>query len=382
MEIICDSNKCTGCGACAQVCKKNAIIMKPEKTTGFEYPQIDSEKCIDCGACQKVCPILDFPAKGQIREIYAACSLNEKTKKNSTSGAIFYELAKYFVERGGIVYGTAYNRTFSGVEIIRIDTVADLKYLQGSKYIQSYIKKAYLQIKEDLLNGKDVLFAGVPCQCAALKKYMQHKNLYLIELLCSHIGSPTVFSEYIKSLEKKHKSNVKSINMRTKQSGWKKAKISVDFCNGKSYIKPLLLDPYSLGYALRLLTRKSCSDCKFAEEKRVSDIVLGDFWGVSEKDFSRKDIKNGISLVATVTLKGDNLLAGISDKLKKYPRDLKEAQKENKPLYAPAGRSAQADDFIKDFEKYGYLYVEKKYLRRYLFHFKVQIKKRIRRLKR
>lgn len=45
-----DKKECCGCGACMNVCPKNAITMQ-EDEFGFVYPIIDNDKCIECGAC-------------------------------------------------------------------------------------------------------------------------------------------------------------------------------------------------------------------------------------------------------------------------------------------------------------------------------------------
>ena len=54
MKEICKKEKCSGCGACLNICPTNAITMK-EDYEGFLYPEI-SDKCIDCGKCKSVCP--------------------------------------------------------------------------------------------------------------------------------------------------------------------------------------------------------------------------------------------------------------------------------------------------------------------------------------
>jgi anaerobic sulfite reductase subunit C len=43
---------CTGCGACIEVCKENAIQLSEEDND----PTVNSEKCLACGQCIKVCP--------------------------------------------------------------------------------------------------------------------------------------------------------------------------------------------------------------------------------------------------------------------------------------------------------------------------------------
>jgi ferredoxin len=44
-----DASKCTGCGACADVCPQDAISVG-------DIAVIDHEKCVECNACVDECP--------------------------------------------------------------------------------------------------------------------------------------------------------------------------------------------------------------------------------------------------------------------------------------------------------------------------------------
>ena len=54
MILVEDKSKCCGCGACMQICPRNAISME-EDQYGFVYPKIDESKCVKCGACRNIC---------------------------------------------------------------------------------------------------------------------------------------------------------------------------------------------------------------------------------------------------------------------------------------------------------------------------------------
>lgn len=74
MVELCSVEKCTGCGACYNVCPKQAISMQADEE-GFLRPSIDIGKCIDCGLCRKVCPPLN-PVRKHSRVSYPNTSLN------------------------------------------------------------------------------------------------------------------------------------------------------------------------------------------------------------------------------------------------------------------------------------------------------------------
>jgi len=50
MAVEIDKDKCTGCGACTDVCPVDAITIE-------DFAVVDEETCIDCGVCVSECPV-------------------------------------------------------------------------------------------------------------------------------------------------------------------------------------------------------------------------------------------------------------------------------------------------------------------------------------
>lgn len=83
-----DKKDCCGCGACMNVCPKNAIRMA-EDEVGFVYPEIDQNLCVGCGACKKACGYQTQPLMQKSEAVYAAASNNDNFLRKSASGGAF-----------------------------------------------------------------------------------------------------------------------------------------------------------------------------------------------------------------------------------------------------------------------------------------------------
>ena len=108
-----------------------------------------------------------------------------------------------------------------------------------------------------------------------------------------------MFKRYIKCLELAKENKVKSVTFRAKETGWRNATPIIELENGVKFEE----DTFAKAFSRTLISRPSCSDCKFTEPYKVADITIGDFWGV-EKLTNITGIENGISLVYANTKKG------------------------------------------------------------------------------
>lgn len=364
MNISVVGNKCLGCRACEQICPTRCIKFS-ENEEGFNYPLINGEECINCDKCSKVCPILKEPNFGEIKEVYAGWVKRKDLIKKSSSGGIFSALAKLILNEKGKVYGCAYNDELFPVHI-SVDKEEELFRLQGSKYVESDIKNIYSDIKNQIEVGKKVLFSGTPCQCAGLKNYLgkDYKNLYIVDIICHGVPSRKLFKSYIEYLEEKLKGKIVSFDFRNKEKhGWSLTYKYI-LAKGKKikkYQGIASLSSYYYGFLAGFMYRESCYQCPFANPNRVSDITLGDFWGV--ENINPKNANHlGVSAIIVNTQKGKEFFKKISNEISYDKISFEMVTKQNSNLLYPTPRGKNRDLIYNDFINYGYKYIAEKYL--------------------
>ena len=354
-------NKCFGCGACANICPKDAITLC-EDEKGFLYPNIDKEKCIDCGKCKKVCYFYD---KNKIinkpLHFYAVKHKNEKIRKVSTSGGAFTALAEHIINNNGVVYGATYDKDMV-VFHERIDTVNGLNKLRGSKYVQSKIDYCFSKIERDLKDGLTVLFTGTPCQAAAIKLYFKdrYQKLILCDIVCHGTPSPKTFRDHINFCEQKTKKKIIDYQFRIKDYGWHSTNHieRIKYKGGKNDSKTALSQSFKyLFYSCKTL-RDSCFECPFANVDRVADITIGDFWGI-EKYYKEFDDNTGISLMIINTPKGADVFEKINTIVDYIETDKEKSLQHN--LIKPTNKPKGVEQFWQEYNVKGYRFILKKY---------------------
>ena len=354
--VLKEMDKCSGCGLCETVCPAQAIKMEYDKS-GFIYPVIQKEKCIDCGLCERKCVVktvsVEYP-----RTCYAGVHLDEKIRAKSSSGGMFAALAEYTLEQGGVVFGAAVvpKGKIVTVKHIMIKNKEELKKLQGSKYVKCDIRECYTNVKQQLAEGKKVLFSGTPCQVAAMKNYLgkEYDDLLLVDLVCH--GTPSIL-HWEKSIEEKLQNDekVSAVSFRGKE-GYMQGEIefkteadrirkeNYSFRNDSYYSMFLNADSY----------REGCYQCQYARPERDGDITIGDFWGF-EKAYDRAQIEKdakisleeGNSLIAVNTEKGLSICNKLNgEKMWLYAADYEEAVKYNPQLSQPSKKGKNRALFL------------------------------------
>ena len=324
-----DNLKCCGCTACYAVCPKNAITMQAD-SEGFKYPVVDKKKCIDCGLCCKVCPLDTKLERSEDKQVAFACTAKDETfTKQSSSGGAFAILANIFIKNQAVIYGAAFDDDWN-VKHIGVDNKAELKKLYTSKYVQSDMGNTFKTVKTDLNRGKEVLFAGTPCQVAGLKCYLgkDYNNLTTIDFICHGVPSPGVWKRYISEKAAILNDKIIDISFRNKKDGWENYCFTVKTVNGNiNYEKPSN-NIYMQGFLKDLYLRPSCYDCKFKTLNRASDITLADFWGI-EKILPEMYDNRGVSLCWSSSEKGCKILVEVLKQMVYETVSLQEAIRYN-----------------------------------------------------
>ena len=94
--VLAAQERCTGCGACANICPKKAIQMVPDEE-GFIQPQIDDDLCIQCGLCTKSCPVIHPKYVNRVVDsCYAMWAQDDIRAITSTAGFFFLPVVPVF----------------------------------------------------------------------------------------------------------------------------------------------------------------------------------------------------------------------------------------------------------------------------------------------
>jgi len=357
MTFFRENIECSGCTACMNICPVNAIAMVFDQE-GFKYPSINKSLCVECGQCVKVCPFKEgyrIESNFQEPEIFAVKNNDIKIRIESSSGGVFSVLSDYILENNGVVYGVVFDEEFI-VTHQKALSKKDLDKMRGSKYVQSELNYLFREIKE-ILKDRLVLFSGTPCQTAGLYSYLgeQNKNLILCDLVCSGVGSPKIFGEYIQK-NYPDRSNL-MIKFRDKKKGWQNNRMKITNHNNVSYFK-LENNPYLYLFMRSYILRPSCFYCKFTNFYRPSDITLADFWGI-EKTLPAFSDNMGVSLVLLNSQKGINLFNKVKPEISYTASDKMSCTQRN--LYKSKPLPHQRESFFRDYIKYGYSFIETKY---------------------
>lgn len=351
---------------CGDICPKGSISFR-EDIEGFYYPVVNNDTCIDCGICSKKCPALNVSVADKADKAYSAYASEKLIKNSGSSGGIFSLLATNTLNDNGIVYGASFDENLI-LRHTRVDSLAKLRPLCKSKYLQSDCEAIYKSVKLDLIADKKVLFTGTPCQCQALKNFLSDKllqNLILVDFVCHGVPNQKLFDANldwnrrnfgnIKSIEFRYKGkkvlHPQTLNMVYEQNG-----------EEKSCLRMHYQDPFYFGFKKHITLRMSCYQCNWARPERCSDITLADFWGIEKADLGLNSM-DGVSCLLLNTEKGHKVFTQIQQYLDGvHSLPINFAIENNSCLCSSTQMPKNRESFFVDWNKLGYDAVVVKYL--------------------
>lgn len=369
-DLTARRDACSGCSACAAVCPKGAIVMKPDEE-GFLCPVIDAEKCVRCGLCQKVCAFKENQTKRAENKIgcfesekfpqaFAVKHANAHIREMSQSGGLFTLISDPVLERGGVVYGAGFRDDLS-VCHKRAATKEERDALRGSKYVQSDMDDAFRSVREDLKQGREVLFTGTPCQCAGLRRFLELSHtdmsrICLLDLVCHGTPTPRLWKEYLNWQEAQNSQKIVQASFRDKRRfGWHSSIETLTFADGNS----LSDNVYATLFYMRVAMRPACHACPYATPNRCSDISMGDFWGL-EKALPCFADNLGVSLALVHSKKGAKLFGEAGSRMEMVPCSVQDCLQP--PLRHPTQVSQRRAAFWRDFNRGGIELVYRHYV--------------------
>lgn len=343
-KMLCEKEKCTGCMACYNACKFNAISLIVDEN-GMLRPIIDKEKCIQCGMCSKACPEKDDPKLNMIKKAYALYSKDPNDSKNCASAGVATTFYKYIIKAGGSVVGAGFDNEQKPILKVakNIDAIDEFK---GSKYVYVFPNTIYRDIKLLLSENEKCLFVGTPCQVAGLKKFLgkEYANLITVDLICHGTPPFDFLREHLLNVSQKKK--ITKYSFRG-DDGWN---LRIESEGKVIYKKSQTEDVYFTSFLKGLIHREVCYNCKYACKQRVSDITIGDFWGLSSDALNKYKGKVSVSLINT--RKGQEFFDSVSDSFVFEERDIQEALNGNAQLNRPSIKHQQHDEFLKQYTNY------------------------------
>ena len=275
---------------------------------------------------------------------------------DSASGGAFYAIAKKVIEAGGCVFGCSLINEDLVARHIMIETIAELKLLQGAKYVESELGRTFSQCADQLKKGRKVLFSGTPCQILFLRDYIYRvvcdktiiHNLVLVDIICHGVPMKEVFNVYKKELEHGLGGKLNTFSFRKKMGSWRHGRL-IASSSGRDLNIPYGESAYIKAFLKGLSLTPKCYACAVKGENRASDITIGDCWGIEFLN-RRFDNDQGVSLVVLHSEIGHKYFNMIQDLVEFVDVNYKDALKYNESYFRPTKKHFRRNFFLKHYK--------------------------------
>lgn len=368
-QSVCEFNKCSACGACENICSQKCITVH-QNPDGSIYMEYDTEKCVHCELCEKVCPQLSGAELNYPKVAYAAWAKDERTHAEGASGGVASVLYSYALENNMKIVGCYMDEQFEAHFRIG-EFERDIIEFKNSKYTYSYMDSIYKEITSRLRSGENIFFIGLPCQVAALKKYVslsKHKGqLITADVVCHGTPPPEYLQKHIKFIENKTGKKARTVFFR--DPAYKTNKYAFTTYSESIFERTNLLakkpsptyikyvgegDNYQIGYHKSLIYRENCYSCQFAQRSRVGDLTLSDYRGFGKYEpwpYS----KHQVSCVLVNTEAGQAFMNEVNEsgRLIAYKRPILEPLEADAQLNHPSVKPLERNIFLKVYVENG-----------------------------
>lgn len=288
--------------------------------------------------------------------------------RSCASGGAVTAISQQIIRHGGVVFGVVYSKDYRRAEYAVAKTVNELERMKQSKYIsaakvvvEESEEKSVFECVLKELSQKQVLFIGLGCDVAALKKYcnahhVDDSNLYLIDLICHGPTIQNVFEQYIENIEKEYNSCIVSFTTRYKKDGALPPYVKAEFENGTSFVERF--SETDLGRVFYRYAKPGCTKCVFKGLEHPGDLVIGDHLGIAREKYYNKD---GVSLLVVQTQKGQQLIEMIDKSVFCLTEvDAAYAIKCNSMYWKPRVQASDYEAFKKNMNAHGLRYAVEK----------------------
>lgn len=346
--VLAGSAFCNGCMACIDACPAKAID-ESFTAEGFRIPLVNDERCVKCGRCVDVCSLHYLKNMKIPLKILSAQAKDERVLMHCSSGGVFALLAYNAIQDGGVVIGAVFDKDRKDVCHVSSEEYA-LEEILRSKYVQSNTIGIYRKVKKYLSEGRNVLFAGTPCQVRALLLYLRGEQyrgtLRTVDFMCHGVPPTKMFLDFVKTREKKEKSKALNVTFREKDKGWHTEIMKVYFEDGSIWKRTALHIYYYYMFIHNYTLRDSCYTCD-EYQSHMADITLADHWTASERSDS------GISLVIINSSEGNEMIQSVSGELNAI--DISANMHKNLKMYSHKYYNHKnKEKWLESFQKTGY----------------------------
>ena len=353
-----EKKDCCGCGGCSNACPVHCIQMKAD-AEGFLYPEVDETACIECGLCERVCPVLrageDVPFP---QAAYLLQYKNEKVRRQSTSGGAFTAIARYVLDRGGIVYGAAFDDRLR-VHHTSAVSPKGLQIFRNSKYVQSDTEKTFTQVRDHLRAGRLVCYSGTPCQIEGLLSFLEPagtagpKNALLdhlvtVDVVCHAVPSPLVWGRYLEMQREALGTEIADAKFRDKHYGYNYSTMTLlDESGEERYVQGIDTDQMLRAFFSNICDRPSCYECAFKKRYRKSDFTIWDCYPVYAFD-KKLDDDRGTSRVLIHSEKGRRIFEEVRQRCRVLEVDPDRLTAGVKEMFHSVDTNPRREEFFED----------------------------------